>query len=109
MSLSGQWVGRYSGSNSGTLVIEIDDAGDHYEGVACVWDDNAQLPSSLVRFQTSSKANSHRLDDLPNVPMNAAGYSLPENALRQLAANEFRIAGTVNVEVELQGKNLSVK
>ena len=30
MSLSGQWVGKYSGSNSGTLVIEIDDVGDHY-------------------------------------------------------------------------------
>jgi len=89
-------------------VIDIDDASDYYEGTACVWDDNAQLPSSLVRFKTSSKANSHKLDNLPNVPMNAAGYFLLENVLQQLAAKGFGIAATVNVEVALQGKNLSV-
>ena len=95
MSLSGQWVGKYSGSNSGTLVIDIDDASDYYEGTACVWDDNAQLPSSLERFKTSSKANSHKLDNLPNVQMNAGGY-YPQ----QLATKGSSFPTTVNVEVE---------
>jgi hypothetical protein len=27
MSLSGQWIARYSGSNAGTLVMDIDDMG----------------------------------------------------------------------------------
>ena len=100
MSLSGQWVGKYSGSNFGSLVIDIDDAGDHYRGVACVWDENPQLPSSLVRFQTSSKANSHKLDNLPNVQLNPPGV---------LATKGSSFPPTVNVEIELQGKNLSVK
>jgi hypothetical protein len=101
MSLSGQWLGRYSGSNSGILVIDIDDVGDHYKGTACAWDDDAQLPSSLLRFQTSSKANSHKLDDLTNIPMN------PPGVLATKGSSLF--PATVNAEIELQEKNLSVK
>ena len=47
MSLSGQWVARYTGANSGTIVIEIDEIGDHYEGAACEWDSNSKS-SKLV-------------------------------------------------------------
>ena len=39
-SLGGQWIGRYTGSNAGRFVIELDEAGDHYEGTAVAWDDN---------------------------------------------------------------------
>jgi FRG domain len=109
MSLSGQWVGKYSGSNSGTLVIEIDDFGDHYEGSAWAWDDNPQQPSSLVRFGTTSKADSHKLNNLPNLALDSAGSILPQSVLQQLAANDFVFPQTVNAEIELQGTDLSVK
>jgi FRG domain len=109
LSLSGQWVGKYSGTNSGFLVIDIDDVGDHYEGVVCAFDDNPNQPSSLVQFRTNSKATSHKLDNLKNTPMNAAGYLLPESTIQQLAVNGFYFPATINVEVELQGTSLSVK
>jgi hypothetical protein len=109
MSLSGQWIGKYSGTNSGTLVIEIDDFGDHYEGVACVWDDNVQQPSSLVRFRTFSKAKSHKLDNLTNFPMDTLGNPFPQPRLDQMAANGFVFPATANVEADLQGTDLLVK
>jgi hypothetical protein len=35
MTLSGQWIAQYAGTNSGQLIIEIDDLGGYYEGTAC--------------------------------------------------------------------------
>jgi hypothetical protein len=39
--MNGQWLGRYTGTNSGTLVIELDDMETHYEGRAYAYDDNS--------------------------------------------------------------------
>src|SRR5215469_1382490 len=38
--MNGQWVGRYAGTNSGLLIIDLDGMGAHYEGRACAYDDN---------------------------------------------------------------------
>jgi hypothetical protein len=36
--MNGYWVGPYSGSNVGRLVLEVDDMGNHFEGCAYVYD-----------------------------------------------------------------------
>ena len=38
--MNGQWVGRFAGTNSGLLIIDLDGMGAHYEGRACAYDDN---------------------------------------------------------------------
>jgi hypothetical protein len=43
-NLNGQWVGRFTGTNSGTAVLEIDDRGTHFEGWLYVFEDNPALP-----------------------------------------------------------------
>lgn len=53
--MNGQWIGRYTGSNSGLAIINIDDAGDHYEGMAYLHDDNTGLPSIAAAFTTRDK------------------------------------------------------
>jgi hypothetical protein len=109
MSLSGQWITRFRGTNTGTLVIDLDDVDDHYEGTACAWDDNLQLPNSLVRIFTSSKANSHRLVDLPVQLIDNLGNFLLPDTIEHLKANGALLPNTVDVEIYLQGDNLSVK
>jgi FRG domain len=52
-SLAGQWFGEYSGSNSGTLMVDIDLVSDHYEGTATAWDANARLPAATTTFTTT--------------------------------------------------------
>lgn len=59
--MNGQWMGRYSGSTSGLLVIDLDDVGSHYEGRACAYEDNTALPSTLVPIATQNKENSFHL------------------------------------------------
>ena len=54
--MNGQWLGRYQGSNSGKVLIEIDDVGDHYEGQAFVYDDE-RLPHTFARIITKDKSD----------------------------------------------------
>lgn len=46
--MHGQWIGRYSGTNDGLLVVDLDDAGDCFDGSACALDSNAQLPPTFA-------------------------------------------------------------
>lgn len=44
--MNGQWLGQYTGTNSGSLVIDFDDMGTHYEGRAFAYDDNNSMPAT---------------------------------------------------------------
>lgn len=46
--MNGQWLGQYTGTNTGFLMIDIDDVGTHYEGRASVYDDNKLLPDTYA-------------------------------------------------------------
>jgi hypothetical protein len=67
-TMNGQWLGRYSGSNVGTLVIELDDMGTHYEGRAFAYDDNTDLPGTFALLKTATKENGLHLR-LPLFPI----------------------------------------
>jgi hypothetical protein len=58
--MNGQWIGRYSGTNSGQLVVDLDDMGTHYEGIACAYDDDQSLPGTFVSIKTTDKENTFR-------------------------------------------------
>ena len=54
--MNGQWCGEYSGTNKGYAIIDIDDMGDHYEGVARLDDNNKDLPATFAFISTRDKA-----------------------------------------------------
>jgi len=109
MSLSGQWITQYAGTNTGKLVIDIDNVGDHYEGTACAWEDNPQLPNSLVRIRTTSKSNSCRLEHVPVQLMDKRGSFLLPDTIERLKANGAVLPLTADIEFDLKGNDLSVK
>jgi len=53
--VNGQWMGRYEGSNSGRIIVNIDELPSKYAGVAYLIDDASGLPSSATQFQTKNK------------------------------------------------------
>ena len=53
--MNGQWMGEFTGSNSGLLVVNIDDMGDHYEGHAVAFDSDSDLPDAFVPLVTPDK------------------------------------------------------
>ena len=108
MSLAGQWVSRYSGTNSGKLVIDIDDLGDRYLGTACLWDDSPELPCSLVRFVLPSKDTKHTLNKLAVKPIDHYGVELSDATIAEFKVKGFLFPDTADVEIELKGSDLYV-
>ncbi len=109
MSLSGQWIAPYSGTNRGTVVVDIDDMGSYYQGVGSVWDSNGELPNSLVRFTTRDKAEQQTFAGVPIIALDRAGDILAPDALAR-----FRTAGGVfpnsaDVALSLQEDGLKIE
>src|SRR5215831_4352200 len=55
--MDGHWYGKYTGSTSGQIVVELDDRGDHFGGCAYVYDNDLSRPSTFAIVKTTDKAN----------------------------------------------------
>jgi hypothetical protein len=53
--MNGYWYGTYSGSNTGTIVVELDERGDHFEGCAYAYDNNHAMPNTFALIVTPTK------------------------------------------------------
>lgn len=53
--LNGQWIGRFAGTDSGALHINIDEDGPGYRGVAYLFSDDPQLPRAVAYFSIPGK------------------------------------------------------
>jgi hypothetical protein len=109
MSLSGQWVARYAGSSSGTLVIELDDVGDRYEGTACVWPNSLNSISAFVRFLSLTKENTQRVEGVLVQAMYNNGNFLTLDEMQRVRATEgFVFPEKVDIELALVRDELSI-
>ena len=54
--MNGQWIGKYAGTNSGSVIVNLDDMGDHYEGVAFLRDEDSRLPIIQTLLKTDDKS-----------------------------------------------------
>ena len=88
----------------------IDEAGDHFEGTAVAWDDEPGNLHALIRFGTSSKNNTHRLENIPVLIIDNYGNAVSAEFLKNLKESSgITYPATVTVDIALNGKNLSVK
>jgi hypothetical protein len=56
--MNGQWIGNATGGDgSGKLIVNIDNRGSHYEGVAFIHDDDPSMPISMAFIQTKDLSN----------------------------------------------------
>lgn len=53
--MNGQWLGRFAGSTSGSIVVNIDERPEYFEGTANLIEDDENLPDSVVSFRTVNK------------------------------------------------------
>jgi hypothetical protein len=67
--MKGQWLGRYSGTNNGATVLEMDAVGTNFEGRVYVFDDNMTLPSTAAFVQIPADKNSFTAEKLPLTPL----------------------------------------
>ncbi len=55
LGLNGQWIGDYSGTSPGKVIVNIDDVGPCFAGVAYLTPHQNDVPASGVRFRTVNK------------------------------------------------------
>lgn len=53
--MKGQWIGSYTGTSVGMIVVNIDERSSHYKGVAYLNESNKTLPQTAVFFRTQNK------------------------------------------------------
>src|SRR5258708_21744133 len=53
--MNGQWFGNYTGTNSGEVLVNVDDLGSHFRGVAYFTDSDTKLPNLGAVFRTKNK------------------------------------------------------
>ncbi|MGA9038982.1 MAG: FRG domain-containing protein [Terriglobales bacterium] len=53
--MNGQWFGSFSGLTTGSIIVNIDERQEHYEGTAVLIEDDPMLPYSVASFQTTDK------------------------------------------------------
>ena len=58
--MNGHWYGSYEGTNTGEMVIELDDAGDHFCGHAYVYENDR--PGTWAAIRTKNKERSQRFN-----------------------------------------------
>lgn len=82
--LNGQWLGRYSGSGSGKIALNIDERQQHYEGQAYLHDDDKTIPSSVALFRTPNKESrfSFRTNGIFGIDP-GSGQAVPFDTIKQ--------------------------
>jgi FRG domain len=87
MSIAGQWITTYTGSNSGLFIAEFDEAGSHYEGTICVWDSKLGYPNSWVYISTESNSLPQHLRGLGLTHFDNLGVDLFPTTVDKLREN----------------------
>jgi hypothetical protein len=100
MSLKGQWITRYTGTNTGTVVVDLDEFQDRFEGTAIAWDDNPGMPNSLVRIRTPTRADVQHLKAVPVQAIDNLGNFLSLETIRDFQTTQGIVMPTT-VDIDL--------
>jgi FRG domain-containing protein len=78
--MNGQWIRPYTGTNNGTLVLELDDVGNEYEGVAFAYNSSRDQPTIFaeLKIQKAQPKQSVRVQ-LPPIERGSGVIISPEN------------------------------
>jgi hypothetical protein len=107
MSLAGQWIAQYTGSNSGLLVAEFDEVAYHYEGTLFVWDSKIEYPHFWIYINTVGRELSQSFKDLKINLVNNSGTALSSEAIKEFS-KRIAFPESVDCELDMKGDDLVV-
>ena len=97
--MRGQWIGNFSGQNQGLLMLNVDDRGAHFEGIAYLNVTNKHLPSTAATFVTANKERSFEFRTTNVWPINPINGVVDswEN-VKQFYDPQIRISGWADIK-----------
>ena len=75
--MKGQWIGKYEGTNSGNITLELDERPNNFVGWAYLYDSATGYPSSAARIETIDKSD-HQSFNVKIKPLNPFNGNLLE-------------------------------
>src|SRR2546425_408563 len=69
LGMNGQWMGTYAGSNTGVIIVNVDDRGSYYQGVAYLHEHDSKIPSTAAGFRTPDKSKTFKTRTTGIVPI----------------------------------------
>lgn len=105
--MNGNWCGPYNGTNSGRMVVEVDDCGDHFEGFIYAFDDNTALPSISAYLKTSDKSNEFTAK-LSLFPLNGASCEEMSAKAIEILISEGNVNVPKEAEVDIQWNDKTI-
>jgi hypothetical protein len=89
--LNGQWIGTFEGTNSGSVVMDIDDRETHFEGHIFAKDRNPTLPITYAHLRTEDRSSQFQIK--LNVVYFGQDYTpLADDVLAQLPTMGVQVA-----------------
>lgn len=81
--MQGQWLGSYKGNNEGVVTIELDDLGDHFEGMAYCFPNDLQFPALGAAIKTVDRSPKFSIQLKVDVVDRQRGILLPWDAVKE--------------------------
>jgi hypothetical protein len=107
--MNGQWLGEYSGSSSGKIIVNIDERESNYEGEAVLPETESKLPSAVAFFTTPSKENSFKFrTDLIQAIDPTSGYTVPWESIRNRYPENVGFSRYADVEASWDAASLTL-
>ncbi len=100
--LNGQWIGIYSGTSPGSIIVNIDEQEPNYRGVAYLLDDDNRNPGSAAFFSTPNKDGKFNLRTDPILAIDRpSGEVIPFEGLASKIQEGFNFPKYADVEGSL--------
>jgi hypothetical protein len=108
--MNGTWQGQYTGTNSGQIVVELDDMRDHFRGCAYAYDGNPGLPSTFALIKTPDKKSKTKFD-APLAPLDPRTGEPTDwkNIAELFKGQNIDVPNSAHVECEWDHKSLKLR
>lgn len=106
--MRGQWLGRYKGSTTGKIMINIDEVEDHFEGVAYLHPELVGIPGTIAYFLTDNKEIKHSVE-VATFPIDPrTGFQTTWEEIKQLFPGSSH-STKADAKFNMDGDNLTVE
>lgn len=96
--MKGQWIGNYTGYNKGLIVLNVDDRGSFFQGVAYLNENNNQLPSIAASFSTKNKDRTFEFRTNELLPIHPrTGVADTWNTVKQFYGDQVQLSEYADV------------
>lgn len=105
--MRGQWIGQMEGSNSGLVILDLDDEGSHYEGHVFAFDEGEKLPGIVARIVTSDCAPSQSITTTDIAFIRPNTTQIVDRQLLLVENPELRLPVSITIDFNLDADGLT--